>query len=127
MPEENKETTTTEERKEERTEERREEPAKTEVKRDDPPERTEPPTVKCPDCHARVDADSLGSHRYAAHKVERRAKPKSDGDGDGDGKSGDQSTRTPARRKDASSGDDKGTQTTGRKGGRWSEVRGGWG
>jgi hypothetical protein len=124
----------TEETKEEREEEHEEEheeeeekskPKSTRQRSDDPPAPTETPTVKCPECRVSVDADDLGSHRYLAHKVERRKGGKRE-DGDDNGDTG---PRTPKRKtSDSSSSDDKAPKTERKQsGGRWAKVRSGWG
>jgi len=116
-PKEEPKTEPKEEPKNEPKEERRETSSREEV----------PPTVKCPECRTRVDVDELGSHRYLAHKVERRdtGKRKDDGE-DGDKDTGD-TPRTP-KRKTGSQGDESGAKSgTQSSKGRWGKVRSGWG
>jgi hypothetical protein len=104
---ETEETETEEKPKPEQKRERREE-----SRRDDPA-----PTVECPDCYVTVAPANLGSHRFRAHGVERRAKREED----------KTSPPTP-KRKGTPPSDNKATQSPARKkGGRWGDVRKGWG
>jgi hypothetical protein len=107
-------------KREERTEER-----KTETREESrEPERTEEPSKLCPNCYTQIPVAHYGSHQYHAHGVERRKVKERKDDGD----DGDESSPTPKRKaQTGSSGNDKGTQTGGKKKSRWSEVRSGWG
>jgi outer membrane biosynthesis protein TonB len=114
---ETEETETETEETEEETEEEKPKPEpkkerREESRRDDPA-----PTVECPDCYVPIAPANLGSHRFRAHGVERRAKREED----------KQTSPTP-KRKGTPPSNDKGTQGGARKkGGRWGDVRRGWG
>jgi hypothetical protein len=102
---------------EQKPEERREE------RREDPPKNEAPPLVKCPECRVPIHPEDLGSHRYLAHKVERRTvkERKDDGDDQDDGAG----SRTP-KRKSTSQSDESDSQSGKKRGSRWDKVRQSW-
>jgi hypothetical protein len=99
---------------------------KPEDRRREPEPRQEPESAECPDCGALVRPARLGTHRFSAHAIERRATKEP---GDDDDKEPEK-RKPPAKRKpDTSTTHEKGTQkpepATGK--GRWGKVRSGWG